>query len=490
VSKIMIIGIDSMDSVLLSKFEKDLPNLRRIKENSPDVRMISVFPPDSDTAWASVYTGLNPAKHGVVHFLDPLEKSVTLQTQETDHSTVQGKTFWDFAGMHKKVCILLPHIGYPPWQVNGVMVARSSIGKGVKVFPESVADNYDLSTLEGVGGVPSKREKSLKKFIEDHKRLISNEIKFSLEMLKADDWGVFFTYSSSLDAIQHYFWNYCDEADSAYQRGNPFKNVIKDFYALYDVMVGKLISSVDDETAIIILSDHGHGGRPPKLININELLRISGFINVKNKNPTNNILEKLKSKSVEWISRYDLGWIASKILKVFPKFKEFYSVSHSLDLNSSLAYVTDLSGIKAYTYGGIKINKDKLAPDDYEIVREKIIQILKRELAEKIIRIAKREEVYYGEYLPKYPDILLQLKEGYGLGNKINAPVIDNAYTSNIVPGSHRGETPVFFILNSNKEVIRKNMSLMDVAPTILDLLDIDWRRFDFDGESILEGSK
>ena len=227
-SKVMVIGIDSMDSLLLSEFEKDLPNLRKVKENSPDIRTKSVFPPDSDTAWASIYTGLNPAEHGVVQFVDPLEKSVTLQTQEIDHSNIKGKTFWDFAGMHdKKVCILLPHIGYPPWKVNGVMVARSSIGAGVKAFPESVAESYDLSKLEGIGGVPSKSEKSLKKFIEDHKRLVSNEIDFSLEMLEANDWDVFFTYSSSLDAIQHYFWNYCDEDDPTHPKNNPFKNIKK-----------------------------------------------------------------------------------------------------------------------------------------------------------------------------------------------------------------------------------------------------------------------
>lgn len=489
-NRVIIIGIDSMDSLLLSKYIDDLPNFRKLYNESPKIKMTSVFPPDSDTAWASIYTGLSPAKHGVVNFVDPLEKSVDIQTKEAESDHIKGKTFWDYASkFNKQVCILLPHIVYPPWKVNGIIVSRSRIEDSIKSIPDNF-NEYPLNELNTPKGVPKKDKKSLRKIILLHKELVLNETDFFLKMIKSRDWDLFFCYSSTLDAIQHYFWNYCNENNPKYINNNPFRDIIEEFYKLYDIMVGKLISSVGSEITIIILSDHGHGGRPPKLININELLSVSGFINIKNKNPANNILEKLKSKSVEWISKYDLGWFVSKILKVLPRFKDFYSVSHSFDLNSSLAYVTDLSGIKAYTYGGIKINKNKLLTDDYEITREKIIQILKKELGEKIVWISKKEEAYQGEYLSKYPDILLQLKEGYGLGNKVNVPIISNAYTSNIVPGSHKGDTPIFFVLNADRKVVRNNITLMDVAPTVLDLLGIDWKRFSFDGRSIFHDDR
>lgn len=484
-SKVLIIGIDSLDADIISKWENELPNFKKLKENNPSITFKSVFPPDSDTAWASIYTGLNPAKHGVVNFIDPFEKSVNIQTKEGEAESLVGKTFWDYAGkFNKKVCILLPHIAYPPWKVNGIMVSKSRINESVEIIPKKF-DDYPLKRLNSPKGVPRKDEKSLKKVIASYEELISNETDFFLNMVKNKDWDLFFCYSSALDAIQHYFWNYCDENNVKYSENNPFKNVIKDFYRAYDLMVGRLISSVDERTAIIILSDHGHGGRPSKLININELLRLNGYINVKNKTHTSGVLDKLKSKSIEYISRYDLGWAASKTLKIFPQLKEFYLTSHSLNLNSSTAYVTDLSGIKAYTYGGIIIRKDKLLTDDYENTREKIIQLLKKELKDKIVWILKREDLYCGVYLSKYPDIILQLIEGYGLGNKINAPVIDNAYMSNIVPGSHRGETPVLFVSNINKDVIIKDITLMDITPTILELLGIK-QIFDSDGISIV----
>lgn len=105
--KVMVIGIDGLDIELINKFEKELPNFRKLKEQSPDVKLFSVFPPDSPTAWASIYTGKNPAEHGFVFFKDPFTDA-----EYGGHlkNNVSGKTFWDDAGkrLNKKVCILFP----------------------------------------------------------------------------------------------------------------------------------------------------------------------------------------------------------------------------------------------------------------------------------------------------------------------------------------------------------------------------------------------
>ena len=88
-----MIGIDSLDSKLLSRFDRDLPNLRRLKEKSPEIKLKSVYPPDSTTAWASIYTGLNPAKTGIVAFVDPLEKVTSVATKDVGSDILPGNTF-------------------------------------------------------------------------------------------------------------------------------------------------------------------------------------------------------------------------------------------------------------------------------------------------------------------------------------------------------------------------------------------------------------
>ena len=485
--RVVVIGIDSMDSLIVNKYIDSLPTIRELIKSNPDLKSISVFPPDSDTAWASIYTGLCPAKHGVVNFVDPLEKSIKIQNNESDSEKIMGKTFWDYASLgNKKVCILLPHIAYPPWKVNGTMVSRSRIEDRIKSIP-SEFNEYSLNNLSAPKGVPKKDISSLTNLITIYKELVQNETDFFEKMISKYDWDLFFCYSSALDAIQHYFWNYCHDNCSDEKYKNGLSDVIKDFYILYDIMIKKLLKNVGKEATVLILSDHGHCGRPQKIININQILLEYGFVKSKNKNTFNKTSSGFKSKSIELVSKYELGWIASKALKLMPAIKEIYSTPSFMDMKSSLAYATDLSGIKAYSYGGIIINKNNMESYNYESLRDEIIFNLNKSIGNYIEWIAKREKLYTGRYIDAYPDIILQLKMGYGLGNRINAPIFDKTYTSNIVPGSHRGDTPIFLVHNTEQSIIKKSIELTDIAPTILDLLGLREMNLAFEGKSIFQ---
>ena len=98
--------------------------------------------------------------------------------------------------------------------------------------------------------------------------------------------------------------------------------------------------------------------------------------------------------------------------------------------------------------------------------------------------IARREDLYSGPFLNHYPDIVLELKYGYGLGWAVHTPLITRAASHNLVPGSHRGETGTF-IIRSTRQTQRKEIDLRDVTPTLLDLLNIS-SKYPYEGTSIL----
>jgi len=471
--KTFAFGIDGLDKKFLNKYKNELPNFSNMLDTSPDTTLNSVHPPDSHTAWASIYTGLNPAQHGIVDFVDPLEKNKILAEGDIDNSVIKGMTFWDVLSKKgKKVCVVFPHLGYPAWGVEGVMVGRSSFKDDISIYPAHFKDKYDFSDLNVLKGFPQKNQ--LDDYISQAKKLIHAECKFTIQLMKDNEWDLTYTYSSALDWIEHYFWNYFEEGYD-----EKYKNVILDFYKEYDSIVGLYMNELDATTSrLMIFSDHGHGMRPKKVVNINEVLRQKGYL--KSKIKTNNIssplylFEKIKKHAVINIVKYNLGNTAQKIMKIVPQCRDVYTSPVSINWKDTIAYISDLSGIKAYSYGGIKIARDNLNGLDYEQLRQKIISDMLKlkdpntnELLFKWIK--KSEDLYTGEFIDKYPDLIFDLNEGYGAGWQTHEDLIVDAPASSLVPGSHKIDTAVFLCLSSNEKYIRDNLTLMDIGLIILD---------------------
>ena len=494
-TKMLIFGVDGLDRELLRKFEGDLPHIQALKGSGQEVPMNSVFPPDSNTAWASIYTGKDPAHHGVVKFVDPLTKVSSLLSKEEDNSAIRGKTFWDILSKYgKKVRLINPHMAYPVWPVNGIMTSRSSIKDEVQIFPEHLSREYDLNYLRGLKGVPNGR-KDLEAFREKAEASIMNEAQFGLRVMEENPWDLFFIYFSEVDWIEHFFWSAYDIEDPCHIPNDPYEGVIREVYAFIDSVLGKFIRLAGENTEVILLSDHGHGRRPQKLINTNYALKNMGLLSsrIKRKNCTEPafLIEKLKRYALKSIADFGLAGMASSVLKIVPSARRLYTTPFSIDWMNTVAYSSDLSGIKSYSYGGIIVDKEKVGIDQYECIRDKIIkefsEINNPESGERLFNwIIRREELYSGNYLIRYPDIVFELKYGWGSGWSVDGGLFSTAEAHSIVPGSHKGDSAVF-IVSTKRRLIRKYgaATLMDVAPTILDLFGIDPAEFGFDGISL-----
>jgi predicted AlkP superfamily phosphohydrolase/phosphomutase len=65
VTNVLVIGVDGFDREVVERFLVRMPNLSSLMARGTMMPYSAVFPPDSPTCWASIYTGLNPARHGV-----------------------------------------------------------------------------------------------------------------------------------------------------------------------------------------------------------------------------------------------------------------------------------------------------------------------------------------------------------------------------------------------------------------------------------------
>jgi hypothetical protein len=120
--KMVILGIDGMDPMLLQKFtdEGGMPNFRRLIQEGSFVEMHSSIPPQSPVAWSDFAVGANAGVHGIFDFIHRDPKTMTpyfstSRVSESTHSIAlgdwkiplgsgiakqlrEGKPFWEYLG--------------------------------------------------------------------------------------------------------------------------------------------------------------------------------------------------------------------------------------------------------------------------------------------------------------------------------------------------------------------------------------------------------
>ncbi|MGI6483714.1 MAG: alkaline phosphatase family protein [Methanobacterium sp.] len=489
-TKLVVIGIDGFDPILVEKWKDKLPNLSQLREKGDQIKYESIFPYDSVPLWASIYTGVTPAEHGILGSpINFLEKDYS---SDINVDFVRGKTFWDYSSSNgKKVCVINPFLAYPPWKVNGIMASGSVFNTDLpqKVFPSNLNEKFNIPYLGGVlsyTGYPTKENLNL--FKEKIYEMTSNQADFSLRLLKDNNWDLFFTCFITLDGLQHFFWRYCSEDDPTYPGENSYKYVILDIYKKFDEMIGRFKRTSPDST-FIILSDHGFGTRCIKLANVNELLRKNNLLFSKDKK--SGYTEMLKFKIFDLVHKTNTVNLALKIAKKIPKItRNAQKSTNIVNMTNTVAYAADLTGMNPC--GGINIIKENLMDLDYEDVRTLIIEKLEQweDSGDKIVKWAsRREDLYSGTEINEFPDIIFELKEEYGVNWAIGTPLVINAYTHKAVSGGHRKNAFLLIEnLNGKKLKNNENANTLDIAPTILDILNIDYKKYDqLEGISLLE---
>lgn len=429
--KLLIIGIDGMDPVLLARFQDRLPNLKALVQATGQVHYESVFPPDSVPAWMSFFTGKNPAEHGILEYNDYVASQ---KHAEVPLDRVQGSSFWDLAGgAGLRVAVLNPFLAYPPWPVTGFMASGPAFVTGeVQGFPEEYRRRHQLPFMGGYADFPGEQE--LAGFLDQAERDTRELAAYANQVWEDIQPDLAFVSFLTLDRIKHFIWRYCDPQDPTYPGPTAYSDAVFKFYLLLDEIVGSLRAKAGKDVNVLVMSDHGHGRRCTSLINVNEILRRQNLLVCQGGAQvfsSRRLFEKAKNLVLVYAHRWHLERLLQKVAKRIPNKKALKRGDHIIDKEKSAAYLSDFDG--ANPFGGICLNASAYGAGDYESLRTKIIELLVNlhqpaGIKYVVVKWAKRrEEVYTGPYLSKYPDVVFELEAEYGVNWSLFAePVVPN----------------------------------------------------------------
>jgi predicted AlkP superfamily phosphohydrolase/phosphomutase len=279
-------------------------------------------------------------------------------------------------------------------------------------------------------------------FLSQIKQIIDERTKMFWYEFNRFKEGVFAFYFDSGDRLQHIFWT--QKTLSENHSNNKISKEIEDYYTEKDSLLGELLSRLDNNTILIIFSDHGFNSFE-RAVSINTWLVENGFM-VLTKKPGENDTGEL-FKYVDWKK----------------------TKAYSLGFNSIYINLLGREG------RGIVTDKDEVIDE----IIEKLSNLTDNKTGRRVItKLYKGSEIYKGKYAKDAPDIVIGFAEGYrmswqnaagGLTTKI---ITDNKKEwkgDHLVDKSH-----VPGVIFANFEIEKENPELTDIAPTILSVLGLE----------------
>jgi predicted AlkP superfamily phosphohydrolase/phosphomutase len=120
-------------------------------------------------------------------------------------------------------------------------------------------------------------------------------------LLKEQEWDYFHFVDIGLDRMHHGFWNYFDKQHVQYVPGNPYEDLIPEYYRWIDEQIGSVLPLLDKETVVLVVSDHG-AQRLDGGFAVNEWLVKEGLL----------VLEE-SPKAVTPFNKLKINWAKTKV---------------------------------------------------------------------------------------------------------------------------------------------------------------------------------
>lgn len=438
-TRIVILGVDGLDWRFVEANLDKLPTLHRLSQKATLRPLESTFPPDSIPAWTTIFTGLLPAEHGIIQSIDYLGETPAEAVMDAP-SVFRGRTFWDRASAAgRSVCVVNAFMAYPAWPVNGVMISGPVFVDSAEpsIFP--VSEVTGLGTLPQLGGmVDFPTERTMSPFVDATLRTTREQAEFGLALLSERRPDLFFLNILTIDRLQHFAWRFHDVGDPTYPGPNPYQFAVLDGYRIVDEIVAAYVAAADDAT-VVVLSDHGHGQRCTRMLFVDELLRRKGIVatGTAYARARTMVLEKTKRFALHAAARCALEEPLYALARRVPGRKKLktssYAVAHLSAARPSRLFGRNASGGVEVASMGDADARDALVTS---IIRE--LQDV-RDNGGRVVRWARRrEEVVQGKHAGRFPAVLFELEDGYGVDFGVYGPLFAADPMHRRISGGHK----------------------------------------------------
>jgi predicted AlkP superfamily phosphohydrolase/phosphomutase len=280
VKRAMIIGLDCAEpSLVLGRFRDQLPTLSALADAGAYGRLESVVPPITVPAWSCMMSSRTPGDLGIYGFRNRADHSYD-GLFIANGSAVKEPRLWDVVGRRGLRSIVLGVPGtFPVRPLNGLMVScfLTPSTQSQYTFPPALRNEVEDVVGEYLFDCTEFRTEDKDDLLRQIYEMTDKRFKLAEHFLSTKPWELFAMVEMGTDRIHHGFWKDMDPAHRKHVPGGAYESAILDYHIHVDGLLANLLRHADDETAVLVVSDHG-AKRMDGGIRINEWLRQEGLL--------------------------------------------------------------------------------------------------------------------------------------------------------------------------------------------------------------------
>jgi len=447
--KVFVLGVDGATLDLIDPWvnQDKLPNFGKLTREGSFGTCLSTVHPLTPQAWASFLTGKNPGKHGLYDF--GVRKKGSYELRLTTSEDWKGPAIWEYVNANgMKAGIINVPLTYPPKPVDGFMISgmhTPTLEKGV--FPEELFEEISANFPGYEIDVMSQWFDSYDVFLENVTRMTEIRIKVAEYLYRKYHPELFCVVLVGVDRVQHALWGQMDHPSGRHtKKGWKYAQSIFQAYFQVDRYLGRLLSSLDNDTVLIVMSDHGFGSLK-KDVYLNRFLIKKGFMTIKDK---------------KWKTPFDMS-----------------NPFANIDWSRTRAYAYGLFGNIFLNVKGREPHGIVQEGNDYERTATSLIDLLHQlrdpDDGEKVVsRVYRRQELYDGPFLDDAPDLLVVMRDyeyitrggcEFTGESLFSRPAINHS-------GNHRMNGIAFFLGPGIRKNFRfSEIRIIDLLPSMLSIM-------------------
>lgn len=286
-SKVLLVGWDAAEWKIIDKLMSNgmMPAMKSLVDNGVRGRLATLDPPLSPMLWTSMATGVRPFKHGVLGFVEhdgqggvrPVSshsrkvKAIwNMFTMEGIKSNVVG--WWPSNPVESIDGCMISNlfqqekkgretIELADWKIpDGSVFPERIIPKveDLRVHPHEITGNLVMPFVPQALMLDKKKDKRLtviSKFLAHATTLHA----VTTELMQSEPWDFTAVYHDAIDHFSHAFMKFHPPKMEGMEQESYdlFKDVVIGAYVYHDMMLERLLKLIDEDTTVIVISDHG-----------------------------------------------------------------------------------------------------------------------------------------------------------------------------------------------------------------------------------------